>query len=194
MAAKTSNKKWIGIGIVVVIVLVLIGIVWGSFNSLVGLSQNVDRSWADVETQYQRRIDLIPNLVNTVQSYATYEQATLTKITELRSQWQATLSAEDRVKTANEVESAISKLLLIAENYPELKASANFVSLQDSLAETENMVSVARTRYNAAVRDYNSVVLYFPSNIVAGMFNFDMRSYFEAKPGAENVPVVNITV
>lgn len=188
------TTKRIGIGVVVLLLLIVVGTVWGSYNSLVRLNQGVDSSWANVETQYQRRVDLIPNLVNVVQSYAKFEQQTLTQITELRSQWQAAGSPEQKVQTSNQIESALSKLLLISENYPDLKASRNFVALQDSLAETENMVAVARTRYNGAVQEYNSAVKVFPSNVIAGWFGFKERTYFQAAAGAENAPKVNITV
>jgi len=191
---RAMSKKTIGIGIVVVISLILIGIVWGSYNNLVRFNQNVDKSWADVQAQYQRRIDLIPNLVNVVQSYAGFERITLTQITEIRSRWQTTQLPEERVRLANQFESALSKLILIAENYPDLKASQNFIALQDSLAETENMISVVRTRYNGAVREYNTATKIFPSNIVANMFGFYEKTYFEAIPGAEAAPRVNITV
>jgi len=195
MAQNKLPMRWIGIGIVVLIFLILIGTVWGAYNNLVRLNQGVDNSWANVETQYQRRIDLIPNLVNVVQSYAQFEQETLTEITALRSQWQTSASAEQQVQTANQFESTLSKLLLITENYPQLRASEQFIALQDSLAETENMISVARTRYNDAVRQYNTATLLFPSNVIARWFGFAGRTYFEATtPGAENAPVVNITV
>lgn len=195
--AKTKpgiSRSWIALGIVVILILILVGTVWGSYNNLVQLSQNTDRSWADVQVQYQRRVDLIPNLVNVVQTYAGFERDTLTQITQLRSQWQTAPSVNAQVSTANQIESAISKLLVISENYPDLKASAQFISLQDNLAETENMVMVARTRYNAAVRDYNSAVQVFPSNIVAGWFGFAQRDYFTATQGSENAPIVNMTI
>ena len=189
------QTKWIITGIVVLVVLILVGTVWGSYNSLVSKNQGVDKSWADVETQYQRRIDLIPNLVNVVESYAKFEQETLTTITEIRSQWQTSQTPEQQVRTANQFEAALSKLLLITENYPDLKASTQFKALQDSLVETENMVAVARTRYNDAVRSYNTVVQVFPSNVIAGWFEFAERTYFSAvTPGAENAPKVNLTV
>ncbi len=189
------QTKFIAIGIIALIILILVGTVWGSYNSLVSKNQGVDKSWADVETQYQRRIDLIPNLVNVVESYAKFEQETLTQITEIRSQWQTSQTPEKQVQTANQFESALSKLLLITENYPDLKASTQFKALQDSLAETENMVAVARTRYNDAVRSYNTAVLSFPSNVIAGWFNFAERTYFKAiTPGAEQAPKVNLTV
>lgn len=194
MAVQKFDKKLIGIGVVVLVILILVGTVWGSYNSLVKLNQGVDEAWANVETQYQRRVDLIPNLVSVVEAYATFEKETLTQITTLRSQWQTSKSVDEQVRTTNEIESAISKLLLISENYPDLKANQNFIALQDSLAETENMISVARTRYNAGVRGYNTAVRVFPSNVIAGWFGFTDRLYFAAKPGAENVPEVNINV
>lgn len=191
---KPFPTKWIGIGVVILVVLILVGTVWGSYNNLVRLNQGVDNSWANVETQYQRRIDLIPNLVNVVQSYAKFEKELLTNITAIRSQWQTARSPEQQVQTANQFESAISKLLLISENYPDLKAGAQFKALQDNLVETENMVSVARTRYNDAVRQYNTATKVFPSNVIAGWFGFSERTYFQSRPGAENAPQVNITV
>lgn len=189
------QTKWIVAGIVVFIILILVGTVWGSYNSLVSKNQQTDKAWADVETQYQRRIDLIPNLVNVVQSYAKFEKETLTQITEIRSQWQTAQNPEQQVKTANQFESALSKLLLITENYPDLKADNQFRALQDSLAETENMVAVSRIRYNDAVRIYNTAVQSFPSNIIAGWYNFAERTYFKAiTPNAEQAPKVNLTV
>lgn len=190
---KSFPAKWIGIGVIVLILLILVATVWGSYNNLVRLNQGVDNSWANVETQYQRRIDLIPNLVNVVQSYAKFEKELLTNITAIRSQWQTAQTPEQQVNAANQFESAISKLLLISENYPDLKASEQFKALQDNLVETENMVSVARTRYNDAVRQYNTATKVFPSNVIASWFGFTQRTYFQSRPGAENAPQVNIT-
>lgn len=187
-------KKWIGVGIVILILLILVSTVWGSYNNLVRLNQGVDSSWANMETQYQRRIDLIPNLVNVVESYAQFERDLITNVTAIRSQWQAAQTPEQQVSAANQFESAISKLLLISENYPDLKASEQFRTLQDNLVETENMVSVARTRYNTAVRDYNTATKVFPSNVIAGWFGFSERTYFQSRPGAENAPVIDLNV
>ncbi|MBS3051142.1 MAG: LemA family protein [Candidatus Aenigmarchaeota archaeon] len=194
--AKQSGfpKKWIGIGIIVLILLILVSTVWGSYNNLVRLNQGADNAWANVETQYQRRIDLIPNLVNVVESYAQFERELITNVTAIRSQWQTAQTPEQQVNAANQFESAISKLLLISENYPDLKASEQFRALQDNLVETENMVSVARTRYNEAVRQYNTATKVFPSNVVAGWFGFSERTYFQSRPGAENAPVVDLNV
>lgn len=193
-AKSELPKKWLGIGIAVLIVLILVGTVWGSYNSLVRLNQGVDNAWANVETQYQRRIDLIPNIVNVVESYARFERELITNVTAIRSQWQTASSQEQKVATANEFESTISKLLLISENYPELKASEQFRQLNDNLVETENMISVARTRYNEAVKEYNTATKVFPSNVIAGWFGFSERTYFSAAAGAENAPVVELNV
>src|SRR3989344_4511388 len=187
-------KKWIGVGIVILILLILVSTVWGSYNNLVRLNQGVDSSWANMETQYQRRIDLIPNLVNVVESYAQFERELITNVTAIRSQWQTAQTPEQQVNAANQFESAISKLLLISENYPDLKASEQFRALQDNLVETENMVSVARTRYNEAVRQYNTATKVFPSNVVAGWLGYSERTYFQSRPGAENAPVVDLNV
>src|SRR3990167_5650563 len=191
---KSFPKKWIGMGIVMLLVLIVVATVWGSYNNLVRLDQGADNAWANVETQYQRRIDLIPNLVNVVESYAQFERELITNVTAIRSQWQTAQTPEQQVNAANQFESAISKLLLISENYPELKASEQFRALQDNLVETENMISVARMRYNEAVRQYNTVTKVFPSNVIAGWFGFSERTYFQSRPGAENAPVVDLNV
>lgn len=185
--------KWIGLGILVLIILILVGTVWGSYNSLVRLQIDVDNSWANVETQYQRRFDLIPNLVTVTEKYATFEKQTLTDITALRSQWQ-TQTPQQLEESDNEFREALRSILAISENYPTLKADTQFTSLQDNLAETENMVSVARMRYNTAVRDYNTATRVFPSNIIAGWFGFTQRDYFEAQEGTENAPQVDINI
>ena len=184
---KTRTKILIAI---IAVVVLLIFWVMGSYNSLVSLNENVDSQWQQVETQYQRRVDLIPNLVNTVKGYAAHEQELFTEITELRSQWQSAGSVNEKVETAGQIESALSRLLVVVENYPELKANQNFLSLQDELAGTENRIAVERMRFNEAVRDYNVRIKRFPTRIIAGMFGFEERNYFESEEGAENAPVV----
>ena len=186
-------KKWIVMGVVIIILLILVSTVWGSYNNLVRLNQGVDNSWANVQTQYQRRFDLIPNLVTVTEKYATYEKQTLTEITALRSQWQTQTPAQ-LADSDNQFQNTLSRLLLITENYPQLKADTQFTSLQDNLAETENMVSVARIRYNDAVREYNTATKVFPSNMIAGWFSFTEKSYFEANQGAQNAPKVEINL
>lgn len=188
-------RKWIAAGFAGLVFLILIAIVWGSYNGLISSDQEIKSQWGKVESAYQRRIDLIPNLVSTVQSYAQFEKDTLTQVTELRSQWQAASTLEKRVETTNQLESALSKLLLISENYPDLKANQNFLALQDELAGTENRIKVERDRFNDAVAKYNILTKGFPSNIIAGWFGFKEVSYFKATtPGAEVAPKVAIEV
>ncbi len=127
-------------GVIALVIVAFILVVWGSYNNLVKLSQGVDSSWANIETQYQRRMDLVPNLVNVVESYAAFERNTLTEITNIRSQWQTAQNPEQQVNLANQFESTLSKLLLITENYPDLKASSQFTQLSDNLAEPKKMV------------------------------------------------------
>jgi len=190
--AKKSWKQYWWVIVIAVVAIVLLMVV-GMYNNFVSMSTTVDGKWADVETQYQRRIDLIPNLVTVTQEYANYEQSTLTEITALRSQWADARESGDRqqeIQTANQLEGTISKILLVVENYPDLKASANFRALQDELAGTENRVAVARMDYNDAVRGYNRAIKSFPGVMFAGMFGFSEETYFEAETGAEEAPVV----
>lgn len=186
---KNTKGLWIA-GAIALVVLLLLGWFVGSYNRLVTLNNNVDNKWAQVETQYQRRIDLIPNLINTVKGYLTYEQQTLTKITELRTQWQNAKTVAEKVDTANQIEGALKTIFAVAENYPDLKASQNFLALQDELANTENKVAVERQRYNDAVKDINIAVQKFPTNVVAGIFGFKQREYFQSAAGSETVPEV----
>ncbi len=185
-----NNKIWWGIGIVAAVI--LLGVFWyiGTYNSLIRMNEEVNNKWAQVETQYQRRVDLIPNLVSTVKGAANFEQTTLTELTKLRSQWQTSPNVNAKVNTANQIESALSKLLVVAENYPQLTATANFRSLQDELANTENKVAVERSRFNEAVKAFNARIKTFPSSIVAKKLGYADRNYFEAKAGAENAPEV----
>ena len=157
---------------------------------LVSLDANAKEKWANVETQYQRRFDLIPNLVSTVKGYAAHEEKLFTEITEMRSRWQNAPTIDDKVTAANGLEGAIGRLLMVVENYPVLKASENFLSLQDELAGTENRVSVERTRYNEAVKQYNVATKRIPTSIIASMFGFKEKKMFEAAEGAENAPKV----
>jgi len=197
MAKKTETKKsGLSTGKIVlfsILGLVLLTAFWigGTYNSLVTLEEGVSNKWAQVETQYQRRVDLIPNLVATVKGAAAFESGTLEELTRLRSQWQTAGSIDAKVQTANQIESAISKLLVISENYPQLTATQNFQALQDELANTENKVAVERGRFNDAVRGYNTKVRMFPTNFIAGMFGFAQKTYFESAEGSENAPTVN---
>ncbi|MBI2559179.1 LemA family protein [Candidatus Woesearchaeota archaeon] len=181
----------IGLGIAGGMILLLV--IWyvGTYNSLIRLNEDVNGKWAQVETQYQRRVDLIPNLVNTVKGAANFEQKTLTDITNARSQWQAAVGPQAKVEAANNVESALARLLVVVENYPQLKATQNFLALQDELANTENKISVERGRYNDAVRTFNARIKTFPTNIVAGNIGYTDRSYFQSVSEAENAPNIS---
>ncbi len=185
-----NNKIWWGIGIVAAVI--LLGVFWyiGTYNSLIRMNEEANGKWAQVETQYQRRVDLIPNLVSTVKGAANFEQTTLTELTKLRSQWQTAPNVNAKVNTANQIESALSKLLVVAENYPLLTATANFRSLQDELANTENKVAVERGRFNDAVKLFNARIKTFPSSIVAKKLGYADRNYFESAEGAQNAPEV----
>ncbi len=189
-----STKRIAIIGVIVVLAIILLTI-WSSYNSLVSAEQGVQEAWGNIEAQYQRRIDLIPNLVSTVESYAGFERSVLTDLTNLRTQWLSNKDIDSRVRTANQFESALKTIFAVAEGYPDLKASTNFLALQDELAGTENRVAVSRTRYNEAVRQLNSLTKFFPSNIIAVWFGFKETTYFEAlTAGAEIAPVVDIDV
>jgi len=190
MSKKMNNKLWLWLGIPIAVILLIVFWYVGTYNSLIRLNEGVNGKWAQVETQYQRRVDLIPNLVSTVKGAANFEQSTLTEITKLRSQWQTAPDVNAKVETANQIESTLSKLLLIAENYPQLTATKNYQALQDELANTENKVAVERQRYNDAVRDFNARIKTFPSSIVAKKLGYTDRNYFNSKPGAENAPEV----
>ncbi len=190
------KKTWI---IVLVIVVALALLLIPSYNGLVSKEEAVNSAWSNVETQYQRRADLIPNLVNTVKGYATHEQETLTAVTDARARaTQMTVSADNLTPEAlaeynraqGEVGSAIGRLLMVAENYPELKANQNFLELQAQLEGTENRISVARRDFITAAEAYNNKVRRAPGNIVAMLFGFDQKPYFDAAEGAEVAPTV----
>ena len=185
------SKPWFWV--IVVVAVIALWIV-GSYNSFITMSQSIDNQWAQVEVQYQRRIDLIPNLVNTAKGYMQFEQSLLTEITELRSQWMSTTDVNDQVNIGNALDSALGRLIAVYENYPQLQSIQAVSSLMDELAGTENRIAVERKRYNDQVRQYNTAVLVFPSNIIAGMFGFKQRPYFESQEGAEIAPTVDISV
>ena len=187
--------------IIIILAVVAILVIWAVsvYNGLVTMDENVTGQWANVETQYQRRADLIPNLVNTVKGYATHEKETLEGVVAARSQaTQIKVDAEDLTpeklaeyqKAQGAVTSALGKLLAITENYPDLKANQNFLELQAQLEGTENRIAVARTRFNDATRQYNVTIRRFPANLIAGMFGFEQKAYFAAEEGAQTVPEV----
>jgi len=189
-------KKSMRTGLIIiaaVIFFIVVCILWfiGAYNSLIRLSESVDTSWAQVENQYQRRADLIPNLVNTVKGVKDFEQETYLAVTEARSKWADAKTREDQIEAARGMDSAISRLLLVAENYPNLKANENFLNLQAQLEGTENRIAVERGRYNDVVRAYNIKIKRIPTIIVARMFGFDEKEYFQVEEGKEEVPLVS---
>jgi LemA protein len=181
----------IGLGIVVFIVVIVVMGFIGVYNGIVSKHETITAKWAQVENQLQRRNDLIPNLVNTVKGYAAHEKTVFENVTNARSQWAKAGTLDEKVKAAGAMDAALARLLLVVENYPELKANQNFLTLQDQLEGTENRIAVERMRYNESVRDYNITVRTFPGNIIAGMFGYKPATeYFKAEEGAKAVPEV----
>ena len=163
------------------------------YNRLIRSRNRVDTAWSDIDVQLQRRHDLIPNLVNAVDQYAKYERATLAAITELRAEAERVTDVEDLGRIEEELFAGVQKLIAVAEDYPDLKANENFLNLQSQLAETENYLQFARRYYNGSVRDYNTMTETVPSNIVASLFNFGERKFFQkASDEVANVPLVKI--
>lgn len=184
--------KNIALWIVLGVVLLGGGCGVAGYNRLVGYQEGISESWAQVENVLQRRYDLIPNLVNTVKGYAKHERGLLTEITRLRSQWGEAKSTQAKIEAARGLEGALSRLMVVVENYPNLKANENFLRLQDELAGTENRIAVERRRYNQMIRDYNVTVRRFPSNLIAGLFGFEKSdAYFEAEETAAKPPAVS---
>jgi len=191
--------------ITLVIIVILVGFAGcascGTYNGLVMLDEGVERSWADVETQYQRRADLIPNLVNTVKGAANFERETLESVTAARARATSiTITADDLdnpekmeqyMAAQQQLGQSLGRLLAVAENYPQLRATEAFRDLQAQLEGTENRITVARRDYNGSVQSFNTAVRRFPANLLAGVFGFDRRTPFEAEAGAQNAPEVN---
>lgn len=178
------------LGVIIVLALSVYGFVKGTYNALVAADEGVQGAWAQVENQLQRRYDLIPNLVETVKGYAEHEREVFTRVTEARAKVGGAGSVGEKINAENELSSALSRLLLVVENYPQLKADQNFIRLQDELAGTENRIAVERRRYNDTVRAYNILTRTFPKNIIANMFGFERAEFFEAPEGAEIAPKV----
>ncbi len=187
--------------ILVVIGIVLILIMWGSrrYNNLVSMEESVTGAWSQVENVYQRRADLIPNLVNTVKGYADFEQKTLTMVIEARSKATSVNVDANQLNEASlqqfqqaqqGLSSALSRLMVVVERYPDLKANQNFLDLQSQLEGTENRIAVERRNFNQTAQTYNAQIRRFPNNLFAGMFGFERKAYFEADQGAEKAPEV----
>jgi LemA protein len=192
-------KKWITIGIIVVLVFAIYRFFTGTYNQMVTQNEMVTKAWQDVESDYQRRLDLIPNLVNTVKGYADFEKSTLTAVIEARASASQVKvdpnnitpeSLREFQAAQGQLSSSLSRLLVTVEQYPDLKANQNFLELQAELAGTENRIKVARNKFNQAVQDYNTYLKTFPRNMLAGMFGFAPRAYFEADEAAARAPEV----
>ncbi len=188
------------LAVIVVVGLGLFGWITGMYNSLVRLDEGVNQGWAQVQNQYQRRLDLIPNLVETVKGYAQHESSVFTDVAEARAGVGKLTVTPDVLnnpqafqrfqQAQGELSSALSRLLAVAENYPQLKANENFIALQSQLEGTENRIAVERKRFNELVQDYNIRVRTFPASIIAGLFGFGQKQYFQAEPGSEKAPKV----
>jgi len=188
------KKAWIIGGIVALLAIICLSFgscVAGKYNQIVTLNESVSNAWAQVENVLQRRNDLIPNLVNVVQGYATHEQATFQRVAEARASLGKATTVPQKVEANNLMTAALGGLMLVVERYPDLKANQNFMALQDELAGTENRIAVERMRYNDAVKAYNTYVRVFPGNLIAGMFGYARENvYFKADEGAKTAPKV----
>ncbi len=189
----------LGIVVLIVIIFVLAGI--GSYNKMVALDEGVKEKWSQVENVYQRRLDLIPNLVETVKGYAAHEKETFLAVTEARSQAKGSFNISPELfnnpemfekfqQAQNSLSNALSRLMVVVERYPELKANQNFLSLQSQLEGTENRIAVERNRFNVAAREFNTFIRKFPRVILANLFGFRQKSYFQAQEGAQEAPKV----
>lgn len=180
----------ITLGIIILFGIIIFSSIKGTYNSLVTLDEEVKTAWAQVENQLQRRFDLIPNYVETVKGFAKQEREVFIKVTEARAKVGGAANIPDKIKANNELSSALSRLLVVVERYPDIKSNQNFIRLQDELAGTENRIAVERRRYNEAVKTYNIKVRSFPTNILAGMLGFEKATFFEVPEAAKAVPKV----
>lgn len=191
----TQVQKTLLIIAVIVIIIIVIPFMYlkGTYNNLVTMDEGVKGAWAQVENQLQRRYDLIPNLVETVKGYAAHERGVFVQVTEARSKVAGAGSINDKIDANNQLSSALSRLLLVVERYPELKANTNFIRLQDELAGTENRIAVERRRYNETVKAFNIRIRRFPTNIFANMFGFDQAPFFEVPKERQEAPKVDFS-
>ena len=189
---KNSMKVLLAF-VVAMVIVVGAGGMWyvNTFNSFVTLSNEVDNQWANVESKLQRRVDLIPNLVNSVKGIMDQEKEVFGKLADARAKLAGAGTINEKVEASTEVEGALSRLLVVMENYPELKSSENVSQLMDELAGTENRISVERDRYNETVKGYNNKIQRFPSSIIANSKGYEQREYFRAQPGSEVAPTVD---
>lgn len=185
------KKSYLGIGIVVAVIAVISIMIMSSYNGFVNNEEDVDQSYSQIENQLQRRLDLIPNLVNTVKGYASHEEEVLTQISDARSRLAGADSPKEEATANADLSNALSRLLVVVENYPTLKADQQFTQLMDELAGTENRIAVARKDYNEQVAVYNKKVKSFPGVFVANLTGFDEKEYFKADPNAQKAPEVD---
>ena len=183
-------KKGMIVAIVVGLVVILGIALVSANNNLVSMEAEVDAAMANIDTNLQRRADLIPNLVNTVKGYAAHEQEAIDSVTEARANLTGASTVEEKAEADSALTAALNNLLVIVENYPDLKASANFTQLADELAGTENRIATARRDYNSAVQSYNTAIRKFPTSLIASLFGFTQKEYFQASEGAQTVPNV----
>ena len=185
------KKSNIGLISVIVIVIIIAAIMIGGYNSMISKKENVESSLSDLDVMLQRRADLVPNLVNTVKGYTNHETEIINKITEARAKLINADSIEEKSNANNELTSSLNALMVVVENYPDLKSSENFIQLSDELAGTENRIAVARKDYNNAVKTWNTTIKRFPNNLLAVMFGFDQSEYFKADEKSIEVPNVS---
>ncbi len=187
---QTQKTLLIVVGVILLIILIPFLYLKGTYNSLVTMDEEVKAAWAQVENQLQRRYDLIPNYVETVKGYAAHEKEVFLKVTEARSKVAGARTINEKIGANNQLSAALSRLLLVVERYPDLKANANFIRLQDELAGTENRIAVERRRYNETVKAYNIKIRRFPTNLIAGMFGFEKAPFFEVPKEKQEAPRV----
>ena len=185
------KKSSIVVLVLIAIIIIVIAMFVSSYNGIIAKSEEVDNKFATIDTQLERRGDLIPNLVNTVKGYAKQEQDVINSVTEARTKLAGATTVSDKAKADEELTGALNRLMVVVENYPDLKSSQNFIQLSDELAGTENRIATARRDYNEAVKEYNLKIKRFPTNIIAGMFGYSKRDYFEASEQSKEVPNVN---
>ncbi len=201
-AKKSLTRVCVTAGIILVVIFALYSFFAGNYNKMVTLEENVSSAWSQVENQYQRRLDLIPNLVSTVKGYASHEEEVFTQVTQARSRAGGVVNIDSSItdnpekmaefqKVQGELSSSLQRLLAVTENYPELKANENFLALQDELSGTENRISTERRRFNEAAKTYNTFIRKFPANIIANMNGFEKKAYFEADSSAAKAPSVH---
>lgn len=185
------KKKGVIIGVIIAVIVIIAVSIIGSYNGLISLEESTNTAYSDIQVQLQRRMDLVPNLVNTVKGYAAHETEVFTAVSDARAKLAGAGTVEEASEANEELSSALSRLIAISESYPELKSNENFLSLQDELAGTENRIGVARKDYNDAVQKYNVKIRSFPTNIFANMFGFEKKQQFEADSAAQSAPSVN---